>query len=211
MRALSLFLVSSFFTLSCENETHLRLIPDQDGVTDAEQEIADDAAVTAPDVDTAAPTDEDALIPPDEDTAGTLCELDKECENNGICVQGSCVTGCTKDGDCAAYPGTSCNTETHRCLNETANDGACNDTRCPTGCCYAVRGFREVKCLIPPSAEYCGACPQGQVYMGRAECVPAACSTGDALCQGYNEYDVRSACFECKTGDLICYDNPACN
>ncbi|HSA34912.1 MAG TPA: hypothetical protein P5077_14400, partial [bacterium] len=70
---------SALLLFACENETHLRLVPDQDGVTDAEQETADDAAVTAPDADTAPAVDEDVLTPPDEDTAGASCELDKEC------------------------------------------------------------------------------------------------------------------------------------
>ncbi len=202
MKKLMFLSLLALFAFACENETHTRPLADLDALTGGEQEAADDAAATP---------DNDTIITPDIDTAGTACELDSKCGDGNICVAGSCTAGCTDDGDCTAYPGTTCNTETHRCLNETANDKACGDTRCPTGCCYAEKGFRALKCLIPPSLKYCGMCAQGEVYLDRTECVPAACSTGDTNCQTYNAYDVRAVCYECKTGDLLCYDNPACN
>lgn len=204
MKKLILLSLLALFSFACENETHSRfLLADQEISDQNDQSSADDAAVV-PDTDT-------AVTLPDNDTNGGACLIDSDCGDGDICVTGNCTAGCAKDGDCTAYPGTTCNAQTHRCLNEVANDGACDDTRCPTGCCYAERGFRELKCLIPPQLKYCGMCPQGQVYMDQKECVPAACSTNDTNCQTYNDYDVRAVCYECKTGERTCYDNPACN
>ncbi|HOW52316.1 MAG TPA: hypothetical protein PLV42_09775 [bacterium] len=197
------------FAISCENETHLRLVTDQDISGDTDQPTSDDTAVVPDDHDTTGPDQNDAATP--DDDLSVPCELDSECGDGEICVLGNCAPGCKADKDCAAYPGTTCNTETNRCLNETANDGACSEKNCPTGCCWAERGFVTLKCLIPPAVKYCGTCAQGEVYMGQNTCVPAACSTKDTLCQTYNSYDSRAACYECKTGDLLCYDNPACN
>jgi len=209
MKNIALFLVPlALCLLSCENETHSLRPTDQEETAPDEQENVDDATVV--DLDTAV-ADLNDIGGPDNDTTGTDCQLDSECDGADICVAGNCVPGCTGNGDCAAYPGTTCNTVTHRCFNEVADDGACDETNCPTGCCYAERGFRKIACLIPPSLEYCGMCPQGQVYMNRAECVPAACSTTDTKCRDYNSYEMRAACYECKASDLLCYDNPACN
>lgn len=182
-------------------------------------DIAEEADIVAdgdtPDTDT--PTTDDEQ--PDADTGdcntmnvGKNCKTDTECGTCLICVNAKCAEGCLSDADCTAYAGTTCNRKLSRCLNTIATfgTGICNETNCPTGCCYATKGFQSVKCLATATLATCGICKQGEIYMDGKQCVPAACKVGETKCQTFNATDPRSECFECKTGDLICYDNPSC-
>ncbi|HNT28515.1 MAG TPA: hypothetical protein PKH10_10100 [bacterium] len=219
------FLTISFlFLSSCESNTHQTAVDahaDSDGIADqtendpaimpdddsvADIDVADDDTLI---IDNSAP---DADLPGDCDTTnlGKNCKTDIGCGACLICANARCSEGCTNDGDCDAYPGTICNKKLARCLNIAASDGACNETNCTDGCCYAAKGFRSLECASTATLATCGVCKQGEIYMDGKQCVPAACSTGDTLCQTYNAYDLRPTCFTCKTGDLICYGDPAC-
>ncbi|HOW51651.1 MAG TPA: hypothetical protein PLV42_06370 [bacterium] len=168
---------------------------------------------TAPDKDTAPQFPDDGQSLPDQDdpevveqegapdadadsAIGGNCKTDTECAPN-ICVKAKCSTGCTSDADCANYPNTTCNTKLGRCLNTLASSGACNETNCPSGCCYAEKGFLGLKCASTAALNTCGICAQGEVYLESKQCVPAACKVGDTKCQAYNSYSSRSECFEC--------------
>jgi len=218
--------ITVLFLSSCESNTHKTaldsdatadqtendpvIIPDDDSVADTDVDAYDDAPITdkrAHDVD----------LPDNCNTynIGRNCLAPDECGACLICVKAKCQIGCLRDDDCAAYPGTLCNRKLARCLNVVASDGACNETNCPDGCCYAEKGFRELRCLQSPELTKCSVCDQGEVNMGEGYCVPAACSTTDTKCQDYNTYTGKTpACYECKGNELICYEdcnNPGCD
>lgn len=142
---------------------------------------------------------------------GKNCKIDGDCGACLICVNAKCAEGCQGDGDCSSYTGTTCNKKLARCVNTVGSSGACNETNCPAGCCYADKGFKTLKCLASAALQTCGICPQGQVYMDGKQCIPSACKVEDGKCKTYNSTEVRADCYECKTGDLVCYDNPSCN
>jgi len=186
-------------------------------------DISPDADITGNDTDTVIPADADAPLTddeqPDTDTGdcntvnfGKNCKTDTECGTCLICVNAKCAQGCLSDADCTAYAETTCNRKLSRCLNTTAifGTGICNETNCPSGCCYATKGFQSLKCLGTAQLQTCGICKQGEIYMDGKQCVPAACKVGETKCQTYNATEPRAECFECKTGDLVCYDNPSC-
>jgi len=192
--------------------------------TDTDNTLPDtnitDTPVTDTDVpvtDTDAPvTDEggtDADMPSNCNTAnlGKNCKTDEECGACLICVNAKCAQGCTSNADCTAYANTTCNTKLGRCLNTAGSGGACNETNCPTGCCYAEKGFLALKCLKTPEFSKCGICKQGEVFMDGKSCVPAACKVGETKCRDYNSTEVRAKCYECKQTDYVCYDNPSCS
>jgi len=212
--------ITILFLSSCESNTHKTaldsdattdqtendpvIMPDDDSVADTDVDADDDAPITdnsAPDIDL---PDNCEIF-----NIGRNCLYPDECGACLICVKAKCQIGCLSDDDCAAYPGTLCNRKLARCLNVVASDGACNETNCPSGCCYADEGFRSLKCLKDVSLQTCGICKQGEIYMDGKQCVPAACSTGDTKCHDYNDYDIFVDCYDCKTTELICYKN--CN
>lgn len=178
----------------------------------------DDAGL--PDIDSADPADEgtepvdDGAVTPDDsdpnDPTGDNCKLDADCGAPYICVKAKCQKGCTTDADCTNYLNTTCNTKLGRCLNTAASEGACNETNCASGCCYAEKGFRGLKCATTGTLNVCGICSQGEVYMNGSQCVTSACKVGETKCQTYNSYDPCSECFECKTGDFLCSQNTQC-
>ncbi len=171
-------------------------IPDDadPGITDDGTEPVDDGGET-----------------PDNDIIGTNCKLDSDCGAPYICVKAKCAQGCESDGDCTNYANTTCNTKLGRCLNTAASEGACNETNCPSGCCYADKGLLGLKCATTGTLNVCGICSQGEVYMNGTQCVTAACKVGETKCQTYNSYSPRSSCFECtaETG-YLCIDDTQC-
>ncbi len=156
--------------------------------------------------------DSDSSLPGDCATAnlGKNCKTDDECGACLICVNAKCAEGCQSDSDCSSYSGTTCNKKLARCVNTVASSGACNETNCASGCCYAEKGFTALKCLKPAELAKCGICKQGEVYMDGKQCVPAACKVGETKCQTYNSTEARAKCYECKQTEYICYDNPSC-
>lgn len=141
---------------------------------------------------------------------GKHCEKDPDCGAGLICVNQTCSMGCKDDAECKTYGSLRCNTKLGRCLNLAASSQACSESKCPTGCCYSNDGFTELKCATDFSVGICGMCPQGQVFRGGNECVPAVCSSTNDKCQTYNSSEPKVECFECQAGALICYENPDC-
>jgi len=175
-----------------------------DTAVDSDNRDNDTPDVVQPDAD----TDTAAC---DNPNVGKNCKTDTECGTCLICVNAKCTAGCQSDADCMNYAGTKCNTKLSRCVNTTASSGACNQSNCPSGCCYATKGFQSVKCLMTAALATCGICKQGEIYMDGKQCVPAACSTGDTKCQTYNTAAPDPECYECKAGELVCYDDPDCS
>jgi hypothetical protein len=178
-------------------------LPEQDVQTDTETPIIPDEG---------APIDEEEVLPdtmvPDADIGGN-CKIDADCAPN-ICVKAKCALGCASDDDCKNYANTTCNTKLGRCLNTVASSGACDETNCPAGCCYAEKGFTDLKCTSTATVNICGICPQGEIYMGSSQCIPTACKVGETKCQTYNSSNPRYTCFECKATDFVCADNTTC-
>ena len=140
------------------------------------------------------------------------CKLDKDCGSGRICVMGKCADGCKSNNDCKGVPGTQCNTALGRCLNVGASMGACSAQKCSTGCCYATKGFTELKCLKTATYSVCGFYPQGQILLGGTKCIPSVCSKSNDLCPSFNSSESDSKCYECKEGELICSHNTTdCN
>jgi len=187
-------------------------LPETDNVTgDSDTVVPTDTDTTPGDTDTVTPDNDTPTGSCDNPNVGKNCKTDTECGTCLICVNAKCAEGCQADADCANYPGTKCNTKLARCVNTTASSAACGETACPSGCCYADKGFLNLKCLTTSTLQQCGICKQGEVYMDGKQCVPAACKVGETKCQTYSSTDPNSKCFECKTGDLVCYENPTCN
>ncbi len=217
-----------FITLtgSCNNTDPVPLqTSDRDIVTVPDQEtVLPETEQVPPFDDQPVPEDEDCCLPdndadadipqiPDDDNPilGKNCKLDSDCGAPFICVSAKCAEGCDSDGDCAAYPNTTCNKKLGRCLNTTASNGACNETNCAAGCCYAEKGFQSLACTTATSFTICGICKQGEVYMDGKQCVPAACKVGETKCRDYNSSDPRAKCFECSAeSHFVCVDNPQC-
>ena len=147
------------------------------------------------------------------DNNGKSCHTDNDCGNCMICVYGKCSRGCQDDNDCQVfqmYEGLKCNKELARCLNVFASEQACNETNCPTGCCYAEKGLQGLHCLDKPTLEVCGLCPQGEVYDGE-KCIQAVCSTTTPRsCSRLNAHEAHPACWECKSEEFICTLKPDC-
>lgn len=209
------FFATAMFIVACAGSDPVPYATDKDGVGQVEQDLSPVDDTGLPDTTDPEPNDDgtepvdDGTVVPDTDIGGS-CKLDSECAPN-ICVKAKCALGCTGDGDCANYPNTTCNTKLGRCLNTAASEGACNETNCPSGCCYAEKGFAGLKCLTTGALNTCGICAQGEVYMEGKQCVAAACKVGETKCQTYNSSDPCSECFECKTGDFLCTQNPQCS
>jgi hypothetical protein len=163
--------------------------------------------------DAADPVDDAPAVPDDNDPTdptGDNCKLDADCGAPYICVKAKCTKGCESDADCTNYANTTCNTKLGRCLNTAASEGACNETNCASGCCYAEKGFLGLKCATTATLNVCGICSQGEVYMESKQCVTAACKVGETKCQTYNSYSDRSECFECMADkDFLCADDVA--
>ncbi len=140
---------------------------------------------------------------------GKTCTTDNECGNCIICSGGKCILGCLDDDDCQMHMGLKCNKELARCLNVFGSLQACNETNCPTGCCYAEKGLQGLHCLDTPTPGVCGLCPQGQVYDG-ARCIPAVCSTTIDACPTINQGEAYPVCWECKSGEFICVQRHDC-
>ncbi|MGI6393323.1 MAG: hypothetical protein ACOX2F_01100 [bacterium] len=142
---------------------------------------------------------------------GTGCETDNDCGKCMICATGGkCVKGCTTDGDCTMHTGLKCNKKLGRCTNVFASSQACNEAKCPTGCCYGEKGLTGVKCLTTPEASKCGFCPQGEIYIpDDSKCVAAVCSATTDNCPTLNSgsSSPKPSCFECKSGEFICQAN----
>ncbi len=217
-------LIGILGAVSCNNTDPVPLqTSDHDTTIVPDQETMPPESEALPPIDDQpAPDDEDCCLPdgdtdipspPDEDNPvlGKNCKLDSDCGAPFICVNAKCAEGCDSDADCTAYPNTTCNKKLGRCLNTTASDGACNETNCAVGCCYAGKGFQSLACTTATSFSICGICPQGQVYMDGKQCVPAACKVGETKCRDYNSSDPRAKCFECSAeSDFVCVDNPQC-
>ncbi len=172
-------------------------IPD-DNNGGGEQNDKDPEPKPDPDTDPG-PVDDDC----DTENIGKQCTTDNECGKCIICSGGKCIKGCSDDDDCQMSQGLRCNKQLARCLNVFGSMQACNETKCPTGCCYAERGLQGLKCLQEPSPGVCGLCPQGQVYDG-AKCIPAVCSTTTDNCPTLNSHETYPVCWECKSGEFIC-------
>ena len=217
------FFMTALFVMACGNSDPIALIDtapnDKDTGGQVEQEPNPDFENNPPDTSDPGTTEgtnpeqdpipDDGNVVPDSDLGGN-CKLDSECTPN-ICVKAKCALGCASNADCANYPNTTCNTKLGRCLNTAASSGACDETNCQTGCCYAEKGFVGLKCATSGTLNVCGICPQGEIYMNSSQCVPAACKVGETKCQTYNATDPRTKCFECTADqDYLCADNPQC-
>jgi len=134
---------------------------------------------------------------------GKACTTDDECGACRICISGKCANGCTDDDDCKMHQGLKCNKKLARCLNIFASTQACNEAKCPSGCCYADKGLQGLKCLSTPTPGTCGFCPQGDVYDG-AKCIPGVCSTSTDTCPTLNSHEKYPVCWQCKSGEFIC-------
>ncbi|HOW51280.1 MAG TPA: hypothetical protein PLV42_04460 [bacterium] len=217
----------AFFAVACSTEDPAG-IPTDNGVigdTDTPQTdtpaLPDNDTSVVPDnpgTDTDTPATDD--VQPDADVpvgdcetgnVGKNCKTDTECGACNICVNAKCAQGCLSDTDCSTYTGTKCNKKLGRCVNLTAASGACDETKCASGCCYAEKGFTALKCAATASLAQCGICKQGEVYMDGKQCVPSACKVGDTKCATYNASDPNAECFECKAGDLICAEKSPCS
>jgi len=140
---------------------------------------------------------------------GMNCTRDIDCGTCNICSQGKCRRGCLSDDDCKMYVGVRCNKKLYRCTNIYASLQACGEVKCPTGCCYALKGLTGVNCLTTPDATKCGVCLNGQVYIPeQLKCVPATCSTTSDNCPELNSEEEFSDFYECKAGEFICKENP---
>ncbi len=209
----SLIFLSAFFILtSCKTEPPARIAGFSD--TDVISDIDNTTTETETIVDNDIATEETQDI----DNGGKTpqkCSTDLDCKTGGdksaICVVAKCQPGCKSDSDCKGIPGTRCNVALGRCLNLGANSSACDAKRCPSGCCYAVKGFTEVKCSATAKASICGLCRQGEIFLEGKKCIPAACSTSNDQCPSYNAAESDSECFKCETGDLICKKDANCN
>ncbi len=219
----AMFLMA-LFVLACSAEdpniitTDTTVIGDTDTVKPDNQLPDTDTPVTdTPVTDSDEPVTDDPVTDTevsdiDSPNIGKNCKTDTECGTPLICVNAKCAAGCASAADCANFAGTTCNTKLGRCVNATASSGACSEASCPAGCCYADKGFTALKCMATAALATCGICKQGEVYMGGTQCVPAACKVGETKCQTYNSTDPNAKCFECKTGDLLCYENTTtCN
>ncbi len=164
-----------------------------------------DPDVVKPDVDLDIDSD-----PCDNPNVGKNCKTDTECGSCLICVNAKCAIGCQSDADCLNYAGTKCNRAFSRCLNTTATDGACGETKCPSGCCYATKGFLSLKCLSTATLQTCGICKQGDIYMDGKQCVPAACKVDEIKCQTYNATVPNAQCFSCDADTFLCQSDPTC-
>lgn len=185
---------------------------DKDPLGPVEQEGLPEAETDLPDAAETEDSDDGEDISPDNDVPPSNCKLDSDCGAPNICVKAKCAKGCESAADCANYPNTTCNTKLGRCLNTLASSGACNETSCPSGCCYADKGFLGLKCATTGTLSVCGICAQGEVYMSGSQCVPAACKVGETKCQTYNSYSQRSKCFECAAEkQYLCQDDVQCS
>ena len=171
------------------------------GVCDAESADTADTDTNTP-ADTAAPADDCAQ------TEGQNCATDNECGACMICVTGGkCAKGCKTDEDCTTVAGTKCNKALARCTNTYASNSACNETNCPTGCCYAEKGLTAVKCATEANPSVCGLCPNGEIYSPTdSKCISAVCSSTTDNCPSINSASTNppAKCFECKQGELVC-------
>ncbi len=204
MKVFTLFLCvfSMIMLVSCGDEPVLS--PDSKINPDSGKTPDQDSTGIAPDTDN--PGNEGPI--PDNDTpAPQNCTTDQECGTGNICVSAKCTKGCASDTDCSPYTGTKCNTKLGRCLNVAASAQACGESKCMTGCCTADAGFLTLKCETTATSQKCGLCKQGEVFADGKTCVPAACKSGETKCQDYNATSSRKKCFECKAGELVCYDN----
>ena len=211
---LALIFLSAFFILtSCKTEPPTKVVvkPDTDVVVDNNNKVTDSDVVV----------DEDNVVDEtnDVDNGGgstpSHCSKDIDCKSGGdksaICVLGKCNPGCKSDDDCKSVPGTRCNIPLGRCLNLAATNGACDTKKCPSGCCYALKGFTEVRCSSTAKTSICGICRQGEIFLEGKECVSAACSASNDKCPQYNSNESDSQCFKCETGELICKKDANCN
>jgi hypothetical protein len=183
--------------------------PDSDSQPVADNDVTEptsDADTTTPDADVV-PTDTCA-----NDNLGKQCTTDTDCGECMICVTGGkCVKGCTDDADCT-MAGTHCNKKLARCLSTLASGKACDETSCPTGCCYAEKGLTGLKCATGASAtaSTCGLCPQYQIYSPtESKCITAVCSTTTDDCPSINSGATNppAKCYACKSGEYICKAN----
>ncbi|HNT26968.1 MAG TPA: hypothetical protein PKH10_02200 [bacterium] len=190
------------------------------GVADEDvfdEDIADSVDMDVSDLDV---NDPDVVKPDDDIDAdssacdngniGKNCKTDNECGSCLICVNAKCAEGCQSDADCLNYAGTKCNRALSRCLNTTATDSACGETKCSSGCCYGTKGFLSIKCLSTATLQTCGICKQGEIYMDGKQCVPSACKVGESKCQTYNATVPNSQCFSCDEETFLCQSDPNC-
>lgn len=146
----------------------------------------------------------------DSKNLGTPCSTDDECGRCMICINnggGKCAKGCTSDADCTMSTGLKCNKKLARCTNIFASLSACNETKCPKGCCHADKGLGGVKCSLDANASVCGLCAQGEIFISEdSKCVPAVCSTSTDNCPSLNTGSTTppASCFKCKSGEFIC-------
>ncbi|HNT28843.1 MAG TPA: hypothetical protein PKH10_11795 [bacterium] len=213
---------------SCSNGDPVPFVTPDNGSGDGDNDVVVETDPAPDDVEGEGTPDDDAPVVesdpgvqdpdqpegeiPDDGVIGKNCKVDGDCGAPLICVNAKCAEGCAGDGDCGAYPNTVCNKKLARCVNATASDGACDETNCPVGCCYAEKGFLGLKCAETASFSVCGLCPQGEIYMDGKQCVPAACKTADTKCSVYNSSSPRADCFKCMSEkDYLCVDDPQCN
>jgi hypothetical protein len=136
---------------------------------------------------------------------GKACATDKECGECNICEGGKCVKGCFDDDDCTMYSNLKCNRKLGRCLNTVGSNSACSEENCPDGCCFAKRGLQELQCSSEPHVSICGLCQQGDIYEG-ARCIPAICDVVADSCPHLNAFERYPQCWECRKGEMICYE-----
>ena len=209
----SLIFLGAFLILSsCTTEPPAKTIAqtDNDITLDTDNKTTETDLIVDNDVTTEETTD--------ADSGGKLpqkCSTDLECKAGGdksaICVVAKCQPGCKSDADCKGFPGTKCNVALGRCLNLGASSYACDSKKCPSGCCYAVKGFTEVKCSKTAKVTICGLCKQGEIFLEGKDCIPAACSTSNDQCPSYNKAESDSDCFKCEAGELVCKKDANCN
>jgi hypothetical protein len=156
--------------------------------------------------------DED-IIEQDEDKdveiiTDSICYMDSDCSKGSICVNNNCESGCKNDSDCSKYINTTCNLTLGRCVNEKAESGICSDS-CST-CCYAGIGLKKVKCAPSVSSQYCGVCPQGQIFEPNSKtCLDSSCNSQNDLCSQLNSNSSNSNCFKCNDNN-VCELNENC-
>ena len=210
-----------FLFVACgDDPTSVLPKPDSDVVEDNDADTPDTGDTQDADTPDTGDT-QDADTPDTGDTdvdtcanenLGKQCQTDDECGACMICVTGGkCIKGCTKDEECTLQ-GTKCNKNLARCLSIYASTKACDESHCPTGCCYAEKGLTGLKCATGANATAatCGLCPQNQIYSPEdSKCVDAVCSATTDNCPSLNSGATNppAKCYACKSGEYICKAN----
>ena len=202
-------IVLVMFLISCSTATPFIGGSDVDNkVIDNDVVFVDDGNIADNDISVIDnPQSENDVVVPDNDNGITTCKTDTECGTGKICISAKCENGCASDTDCKSYTGTRCNTKLGRCLNIAATSQACGEAKCNSGCCYTDAGYTILTCLKTADIKVCGLCKQGEIYSDGKTCIPAACNSSTDKCSSYNSTKANAKCYQCKAGELICYEN----